>query len=211
MLLGFRDESGAHVISVVEDLQGRMLSRLKCDVNSTRDVTTCTNFDTQEKQFFVLEKNGGWRPAGAEDAQQIMGVTAQAPEPRPVSEESKVLGQCEGAYLYLMHLSLMANNEGLAKNLLLRASRVNTAYLFLNERNGQVTGDVLNQFRAIQKEQKAEFDKDPNTATLKVLECDKTEPIIERVKNMQKVWDGRNFTQWQLSVFEYYMKLLGFR
>ena len=51
-----------------------------------------------------------------------------------ISEETKNLSRCEGIYIYMAHLAQMQNNEGLAKNLLFRASNTSTAYLFLNEK-----------------------------------------------------------------------------
>ena len=79
-----------------------------------------------------------------------------------ISSESKNLAWCEGVYVYYAQLSQMKNNEGLAKNLLFRSSRVVTANLFLNLEDGKVSGDKVRQFKEVRKNMKITFDSQPD-------------------------------------------------
>jgi len=127
-----------------------------------------------------------------------------------ISEETKLLARCETTYLYLAHLSQMKNNEGLAKNLLSRASRVTTAHLFLNEVNGAVSEEILDQIKSIRRKIKPSLDSDPESAILRASECDKSvPPVISKVRLLDKIWDNKNFDEWQQILFNGYRKSLG--
>jgi len=129
-----------------------------------------------------------------------------------ISADTRLLSLCEGRYLFVAHLAQMNNNEGLAKNLLLRASRVTTAHLFLNERNGKVSGETMNEIKAVRRAEKPSLDALPDRAVTLADECDKTTPkIVAGVRNMGKVWDGKKFDDWQQMMFEQYMKSMGIR
>ena len=129
-----------------------------------------------------------------------------------ISAESTNLAKCEGVYVYLAHLSQMQNNEGLAKNLLYRSSRVVAAYLFLNESGGKVKGEVMEQIKSVRRAEKPSLDADPNGVILKASECDKSTPnAIAKARNMNKVWDGKNYDEWQQLLFAQYMKTLGIK
>lgn len=129
-----------------------------------------------------------------------------------ISEEAKILAKCEGAYLYLAHLAQMGNNEGLAKNLLYRASRVTAAHLFLNEENGRVSEEALEQIKSERRKDRKLLDADPEIVITKGNECDKSVPaIISKTRSMNKIWDGKNFDEWQEMLFVGYRKSLGVR
>ena len=129
-----------------------------------------------------------------------------------ISADTKLLSLCEGRYLFVAHLAQMNNNEGLAKNLLLRSSRVTTAHLFLNERNGKVSGEVMNEIKTVRRAEKPALDADPERAIVLADQCDKTTPrIIAGARNMGKVWDGKKFDDWQQLIFEQNMKSMGIR
>ena len=129
-----------------------------------------------------------------------------------ISTESRILASCEGIYLYAAHLSQMQNNEGLSKNILIRASRVTTAMLFLNESGGRVKGEVLEQLKGVRRAEKPLLDADPNSVFVKAGDCDKTTPsMISKARNMQKIWDGKNFDTWQQTLFNQYMSSLGLK
>lgn len=129
-----------------------------------------------------------------------------------ISPESRILASCEGIYLYAAHLSQMQNNEGLSKNILIRASRVTTAMLFLNESGGKVKGEVLEQLKGVRRAEKPLLDADPNSVFVKAGDCDKVTPsMISKARNMQKIWDGKNFDTWQQILFNQYMSSLGLK
>ena len=119
-----------------------------------------------------------------------------------ISEDSKNLARCESVYLYAAHLAQMQNNEGLAKNILFRASRVMTANFFLNESGGRVKGEILEQIKSIRRANKPLLDADPYSVYTKAGECDKsTTSSISAARNMNKIWDGKNFDEWQQMLF----------
>lgn len=127
-------------------------------------------------------------------------------------EDSKFLSRCEGAYIFLAHLAQMQNNEGLTKNLLYRASRTTTAYLFLNERGGKVPGELLNKIAAPRRAEKKSFDQNPNLAINLASRCDdETGPLIKKAQALNKTWDGKQFHEWQASVFEASLKILAIK
>jgi hypothetical protein len=129
-----------------------------------------------------------------------------------ISSESRILASCEGIYLYAAHLSHMQNNEGLTKNILYRASRVTTAMLFLNESGGKVKGETLEQLKNVRRAEKPLLDTDPNSVYLKAGDCDKTTPsIIAKARNMQKIWDGKNFDTWQQMMFNEMLTTMGIK
>lgn len=137
----------------------------------------------------------------------LSGQNAQA-----ISADTKLLSLCEGRYLFVAHLAQINNNEGLAKNLMLRASRVTTAHLFLNERNGKVSGETMNEIKAVRRAEKPSLDASPDRAVSLADECDKTTPrIVASARNIGKSWNGKKFDEWQQMIFEQYIKSMGIR
>jgi hypothetical protein len=129
-----------------------------------------------------------------------------------ISEETKNLSRCEGIYLFAAHLSQMQNNEGLAKNLLFRASNTVTANLFLNESGGKVSGDIMEQIKAVRRADKPNLDANPSSAIVRGGLCDSTTaPSISKARNMNKIWDGKDFNEWQQMAFATYLKSLGIK
>lgn len=129
-----------------------------------------------------------------------------------ITSGSKDLAWCEGVYLYYAHYSQMANNEGAAKNLLYRASRVTTANLFLNLENGVVTGDKIRQFKEVKKNQKAMFDSNLDKYFTGIFECDSIVSkyiAIERAKN--QTFDGKSFDVVQQFMFDKLLSTMGIR
>ena len=129
-----------------------------------------------------------------------------------ISEETKNLSRCEGIYIFMAHLAQMQNNEGLAKNLLLRASNTSTAYLFLNESGGRVPGAIIEQIKAVRRADKPNLDADPYGVIEKAGLCDTTTAsVILKARGMNKVWDSKDFNEWQQMMFATYLKALGIR
>jgi len=129
-----------------------------------------------------------------------------------ISEETKNLSQCEGIYIYTAHLAQMQNNEGLAKNLLFRASITSTAYLFLNETGGRVSGEVMEQIKAVRRADKPNLDANPSSVLQRGGLCDTTTaPVILKARNMNKIWDGKDFNEWQQMTFATHLKSMGIR
>ena len=129
-----------------------------------------------------------------------------------ISEETKNLSRCEGIYVYMAHLAQMQNNEGLAKNLLYRASNTSTAYLFLNENGGRVTGEIMEQIKTVRRADKPNLDANPSSVIQKAGLCDTTTaPVISKARNMNKIWDGKDFNEWQQMAFASYLKFMGIR
>ena len=129
-----------------------------------------------------------------------------------IASGSKDLAWCEGVYLYYAHYSQLSNNEGAAKNLLYRASRVTTANLFLNLENGKVAGEKIRQFKEVTKNQKAMLDSNPIKHSEGITECDSIVAkyiAIERAKN--KTFDGQSFDAFQQLIFEKLLSTMGVR
>jgi hypothetical protein len=129
-----------------------------------------------------------------------------------ISEETKNLSRCEGIYMYMAHLAQMQNNEGLAKNLLFRASNTSTAYLFLNESGGRVTGEIMEQIKTVRRADKPNLDANPSSVIQRGGLCDTTTgPVISKVRAMNKIWEGKDFNEWQQMIFATYLKSMGIR
>jgi hypothetical protein len=130
----------------------------------------------------------------------------------PLSVESITLAKCEGVYVYLAHLAMMSNNEGLAKNVLFRASLVVTANLFLNEKGGRVSKEVMDKIKTVRRNDKKNLDANPSATVVRAGECDKATPSsIAKARGMGKIWDSRNFDQWQSLIFQQYLDALKIR
>ncbi len=129
-----------------------------------------------------------------------------------ISEETKNLSRCEGIYIYMAHLAQMQNNEGLAKNLLFRASNTSTAYLFINESGGRVSGEIMEQIKAVRRADKPNLDANPYAVLEKAGHCDTTcGPVISKARGMNKIWEGKDFNEWQQMMFSTYVKSMGIR
>lgn len=129
-----------------------------------------------------------------------------------ISSESKNLAWCEGVYLYYAQLSQMRNNEGLAKNLLFRSSRVVTANLFLNLEDGKVSGDKVRQFKEVRKNMKITFDSQPDLYFNEIAKCDSSvQSIIAAVRAKNQIWDGQKFDDLQQKMMQTYLNSLGLR
>lgn len=112
----------------------------------------------------------------------------------------------------MAHLAQMQNNEGLAKNLLYRASNTATAYLFLNESGGRVTGEIMEQIKSVRRTDKPNLDANPSNVIQRAGLCDTTTaPVISKARAMNKIWDNKDFNEWQQMVFATYLKTLGIK
>jgi hypothetical protein len=139
-------------------------------------------------------------------------IYAQRVEAQTISEETKLLARCEGVYFYAAHLAQMSNNEGLAKNLLFRSSTVTAAHLFLNEKKGRVSGDVIRQITQTRLSDKRTLDANSDQILQRIDQCDKTaQPIIEKVRGLGKIWDNRTYDEWQHEMFQQNLRNLGIR
>ena len=129
-----------------------------------------------------------------------------------ISEETKNLSRCEGIYIYMAHLAQMQNNEGLAKNLLYRASNTATAYLFLNENGGRVTGEIMEQIKTVRRADKPNLDANPSSVIQRGGLCDTTTgPVISKARGMNKIWESKDFNEWQQMMFATYLKSMGIK
>lgn len=129
-----------------------------------------------------------------------------------ISEETKNLSRCEGIYIYMAHLAQMQNNEGLAKNLLFRASNTATAYLFLNESGGRVTGEIMEQIKSVRRADKPNLDANPSSVIQRGGMCDTTTgPVISKARAMNKIWESKDFNEWQQMMFATYLKGMGIK
>jgi hypothetical protein len=129
-----------------------------------------------------------------------------------ISSESKNLAWCEGVYIYYAQLSQMKNNEGLAKNLLYRSSRVTTANLFLNLESGKVSGDKVRQFKEVRKNLKTTFDLQPDLYFNEIAKCDSSvQSTIATVRAKNQIWDGQKFDDFQQKMMQTSLTSLGIR
>lgn len=129
-----------------------------------------------------------------------------------ISSESKNLAWCEGVYIYYAQYFQMNNNEGAAKNLLFRSSRVVAANMFLNLENGKVSGEKIGQFKETRKNMKSMFDANPENYLSEVKKCDSTvQSTIASVKSKNQTWDGQTFDMLQQNMMNKYLSSLGIR
>jgi hypothetical protein len=129
-----------------------------------------------------------------------------------ISSDSKNLAWCEGVYIYYAQYFQLKNNEGAAKNLLFRSSRVVAANMFLNLENGKVSGEKVAQFKEARKGMKQTFDSNPESYISEVGKCDASvQSSINSVKSRNQTWDGQNFDVLQQSLFTKYLNSLGIR
>ena len=113
-----------------------------------------------------------------------------------VNNDSKILARCEMVYLYNSHLAIMQNNEGLAKNMLFRASSVVAANMMLSENDGNVSGEILAVWRKIGFNIKSRLDYKQTTVSKELLLCDRpVERIIREVIYLDKTLWGYNFDE----------------
>ena len=129
-----------------------------------------------------------------------------------ISSESKNLAWCEGVYIYYAQYFQMNNNEGAAKNLLFRSSRVVAANMFLNLENGKVSGEKIGQFKEARKNMKSMFDANPENYLSELKKCDSTvQSTIASVKSKNQTWDGQTFDMLQQNMMNKYLSSLGIR
>jgi hypothetical protein len=129
-----------------------------------------------------------------------------------ISSESKNLAWCEGVYVYYAQYFQLKNNEGAAKNLLFRSSRVVAANMFLNLENGKVSGDKIGQFKETRKNMKSLLDSNPENHMTEITKCDSSvQSTIATVKSKGQIWDGQNFDMLQQSMMNKYLSMLGIK
>lgn len=127
-----------------------------------------------------------------------------------ISEESKNLAWCGSVYAYYAHVMQLVNNEGAAKNLLFRSSRAITANLFLNLRNGMVSGEITRQFTEVTSGLTKKFDTNQEKWMSEISGCDASTPdVITRIRASRTIWDGKTFDQFQDGIFTASRKQLG--
>ena len=127
-----------------------------------------------------------------------------------ISKESENLAWCEGVYLYYAQGMQIRNNEGAAKNLLFRASRVTTANMFMNLKDGVVSGDVIGQWKAARSILKAKFDADPDKWMAELNKCDtSTKSVIQSIRDRRIIFDKKTFDEFQGGIFATYRNSLG--
>ena len=115
-------------------------------------------------------------------------------------------------YIYYAQYFQLKNNEGAAKNLLFRSSRVVTANLFLNLENGKVSGEKVAQFKEVRRNMKQQFDANPDGNAVEVSKCDSSvQATITKVKSKNQIWDGENFESMQQKMMTKYLNTLGIK
>ena len=127
-----------------------------------------------------------------------------------ISSDSKNLAWCEGVYIYYAQYFQIKNNEGSAKNLLFRASRVTTANLFLNLKDGKVSGEKIRQFKETTRDLKIMLDSAPETYYVEIDKCDRTtQDAIALAIKKNIIWDGHNYESFRRNIFNQYLSTLG--
>jgi hypothetical protein len=127
-----------------------------------------------------------------------------------ISNDSRLLAQCEFIYAYYGQLVQIQNNEGAAKAAVRRSTMMTTANLILNAENGIVASWKIREFTLLRDPIKRGFDsgtKDPLAATS---DCDRNAiPIANRIRNSSQTLWGKSFDGLQLDLFEKSRKSLG--
>lgn len=67
-----------------------------------------------------------------------------------------------------------------------------TTYLFLNESGGMVSGEIMEQIRAVRRADKPNLDANPSSVIQRGGLCDTTTaPVISKARHMNKIWGVR--------------------
>lgn len=141
----------------------------------------------------------------------VLVSTTQA-RGQTISQESKTLAYCERVYMYSAQLMQLKNNEGAAKQAARRATMCITGNTFMNERDGVVSGKVVEQWRTAQQGVREEFDRNQQRVAVEVNKCDEsTMPILQREMKTNKRLAGLTFQEVHQKLFEQFLQQLGIR
>jgi len=129
-----------------------------------------------------------------------------------LTPETRTLVRCESMYIYYAQYFQLQNNEGAAKNLLARATRLTAAYMLLNLEDDIVSGEKLDQFRLIRRETKGELDLDPHGNIKQLTNCDRATPaILATVRKKLIVWQGKTYEELSVYLLEASLRSLGIK
>lgn len=129
-----------------------------------------------------------------------------------LTAETRTLVRCEFVYNYYAQYFQILNNEGAAKNLVARATRLTAAYMLLNLEDDIVSAEKLDQFRLIWRETKAQLELDPSGNTKQIAACDRVTPaMIKSVMNKSIVWQGKTYHELSLFLLEGALRNLGIK
>lgn len=127
-----------------------------------------------------------------------------------VTEESKILSECEFIYTYTAQFMQLKNNNGAATNLLFRASLNTTALFFISAENGKISAEKIKQFEEYRKPIKIKLDNKIEDPLQLASVCDKKSlKIVERERSRNKLLWDLGFDELQNQLFEKQLKNLG--
>jgi hypothetical protein len=111
-----------------------------------------------------------------------------------VDTESRLLAECEFSYAYAAQIMQLKNNEGSAKNLLMRSTLM-TATNFFRNSNGQfVPESKLNELKSVRPNLKMKYDQNPELAFRYAQKCDQsTDQLVAKEMNSGKKLFGNSF------------------
>lgn len=140
----------------------------------------------------------------------ILWLIANVASAQSISAESKLLAQCENAYLYAAQLLQIQNNEGAARALVRRSSMMTVANFMMNEDKGVIAAWKIQEFRLLGASLNRDFHAGTKNFMTVVDYCDhQGMPIAAKIRSSEKVLWGKSFDELQLGFFEKTRKTLG--
>lgn len=120
-----------------------------------------------------------------------------------MSNESKLLAECEFIYSYTAQILQLQNNTGGAVNLLRRSSMMSTANLISNAHNGVVSGSLIRSWTELRPPIKNRFDTQRADPIAEATRCDRTVvPIAIKVRETQKMLWGKTLMTYTKRCFK---------
>lgn len=127
-----------------------------------------------------------------------------------MSNDSKLLAECEFIYSYTAQVLQLQNNTGGAVNLLRRSSMMSTANLISNAHNGVVSGSLIRSWTELRPPIKNRFDTQRADPIAEATRCDRTVvPIAIKVRETQKMLWGKDFDDLHKTLFQELRSVLG--
>jgi hypothetical protein len=122
---------------------------------------------------------------------------------KAISNDSKLLAECEFVYSYTAQLLQLQNNTGGAVNLLRRSSMMSTANLISNAKNEVVSASLIKSWTELRPYLKNQLDSQQMNPIIESTKCDKAVvPIAIKIRDSKKMLWGKDFDELHKTLFQ---------
>jgi hypothetical protein len=129
---------------------------------------------------------------------------------KAITNDSKLLAECEFIYSYTAQLLQLQNNTGAAVNILRRSSMMSTANLISNAQNGVVAASLIKSWTELRPYLKNQFDSQQMNPVAEATKCDKAVvPIAIKIRDSKKMLWGKDFDDLHKTLFQELRTSLG--